>query len=298
MAKNKPKRKKDQTAGAFPDASTPTAPSSAPPPAAQGKRWYLIAMFVGIALGGTYLAQAINNAPAADVPRYTYNLVKTYPHDSGAFTQGLYLEDGVVWESTGKNGQSSIRKVDLASGDILKQVDLPENEFGEGVAMVGDKLYQLTWKKGLCHVYDRELNKIKDFEYQGQGWGLTYDGTHLIMSDGSSRLYFIDPETFENVRMVTVFSGRKRIGQLNELEYAGGKIWANVWNSESLYAINPSDGKVVGILNLGGLWPLNQRPAEGIMNGIAVDSATEQIIVTGKYCPSIFEIELKDLPSR
>lgn len=295
MAQKKNQRKPDKRRkkqGFLDAANEPTTTPKNTSVVSSSRRWFLIALFVGIALGGTYLAQALNNRVPADVPRYTYEVVGTFPHDPTAFTQGLFLEDGVVWESTGKEGKSTIRKYDLATGNMIKSVSLPDNEFGEGATLVGDKIYQLTWKNGLCHVYDRELNKIRDFEYDGQGWGLTYDGTDLIMSDGSSRIYFIDPETFEDKRVITVRSGRKRISQLNELEYSGKKIYANRWNSDSIYEIDPNNGKVVGIINLAGLWPNRERPSEGIMNGIAVDSKSKQVIVTGKYCPQIYQIKL------
>ena len=293
MAQKKPNRRKDRKRQSFLDAANePTTTPAASELVSSGRRWYLIGLFVVIALGGTFMAQALNNQIPVDVARYTYEVVRTYPHDPTAFTQGLYLEDGVCWESTGKEGKSTIRKYDLASGKIIKNVDLPPREFGEGCAVVGDRLYQLTWKNGICHVYDRELNKIKDFEYRGQGWGLTYDGTDLIMSDGTSRIYFIDPETFENKRMITVQSGRKRIDFLNELEYTGGKIYANRWRHDTVYEIDPKTGKVLGIINLAGLWPNKDRPSEGVLNGIAVDSVTQQVIVTGKYCPEIYEIKL------
>lgn len=293
MAQKKPDRRKDKKRKSFVEAANePTTSPSASEIISSRRRWYLIGVFVVIAFGGTFMAQYLNNQVPAEVERYTFEVVRTYPHDPTAFTQGLYLEDGVVWESTGKDGKSTIRKYDLASGKMIKSVDLPSNEFGEGCAVVGDRIFQLTWKSGICHVYDRELNKIKDFKYRGQGWGLTYDGTDLIMSDGSSRLFFIDPETFENKRVVTVQAGRKRISQLNELEYTGGRIYANKWNSDSVYQIDPKTGNVLGIINLGGLWPNNERPAEGILNGIAVDSGRRQVIVTGKYCPQIYEIKL------
>ena len=234
--------------------------------------------------------QAIKNAPH-DVPRFTYKLIAEHPHDEGAFTQGLVSEGDVVYESTGKyDGESSIRKFKLGSPDLEKLVPLSNQEFGEGLAMVGDKLYQITWKEEVCHVYDKELNKVKEFKYSGHAWGLAYDGTHLIMSNGTSRLYFIDPETFEDVRVVTVRNGRRAVDNLNELEFTGGSIYANRLNWDNIYEINPETGQVDSIIELNGLW--EDRPREGVLNGIAVDSKNGKIIVTGKYCPTIFEIEL------
>ena len=267
------------------DSSTTTTPSQN-----SGNRWYLIAVFAVIALGGTYLMNAMKNAPH-DVPRFTYEVIKEHPHDPDAFTQGLLLEDGIVFESTGKyDGKSSVRKYKLGSTEMDKLVPLPNDEFGEGLAMVDEKLFQITWKEEVCHVYDKELNKIKDFKYRGHGWGLAYDGKHLIMSNGSSSLYFIDPETFEDVRKVAVRNGRRPINDLNELEYSGGSIYANRLNHDNIYEINPTTGQIESIIELSGLW--EDRPREGVLNGIAVDSKTGRIIVTGKYCPKIFEIKL------
>lgn len=290
--KNKPKRsKKNQEA--FPGSAPASRPSTSPndPVVNPSRRWFLVGTFLLITVGGTYLARGFQNANV-DVERFGYKRIETHPHDSAAFTQGLVLQRGVVYESTGKyDGQSSVRKVDLATGKILKKVPLADDQFGEGLAMVGDELYQLTWKKGICHVYDKELNKIREYQYDGQGWGLAYDGTHLIMSDGTSRLYFLDPETFKEVRTINVRSGMASINSLNELEFTGGMIYANRWQYDSIYEIDPKTGKVNGIIDLQGIWPHDQRPAEGVLNGIAVDEKGK-IIVTGKYCPSVFEIEL------
>jgi glutamine cyclotransferase len=242
-----------------------------------------------IAFGGTWLVQAIKSRP--DVQRYTYKLLRQYPHDETGFTQGLVLKDGIIYESTGKyGGESSIRKSKLTTGEILRKVPLSDRQFGEGLALVGDRLYQLTWKEGVCHVYDLDLNKVREFKYDGQGWGLTYDGQYLIMSDGTARLHFIDPETFEDQRVITVKLGYSSINGLNELEYTGGYIYANRLDWDSVYEIDPKTGDVESIIDLSGLW--DDRPPEGVLNGIAVDADSRQLIVTGKYCPHIFEIEL------
>lgn len=258
------------------------------------RRWYLIGIFVLFAFGGTYLMQALKNREP-NVPRFIPEIVREYPHDPTAFTQGLLLDDGYVWESTGKyDGQSSIRKVILETGQVVIQKQLPDDQFGEGLAMVGDKLYQLTWKEGICHVYDLNLEKISEFTYRGQGWGLTYDGKHLIMSDGSAKLYFIDPETFEKQRVITVRNGHSYISGLNELEYTNGHIYANRLDQDNVYEIDPATGRVVSIIELGSL--LKDRPRENVLNGIAIDADTQQLIVTGKYWPTIFEIKLKPKP--
>ena len=298
MAKktSKPTRKKNRKPFQDVTADPPSPPSSRaadPGAPSQGNRWYLIAIFVVIALGGTYLMSAMKNLPN-DVPRFTYKVVKNHPHDAGAFTQGLVLENGIVYESTGKEGQSTVRKYKLGSDKMIKIESLPSDEFGEGLAKVGDQLYQITWKNEICHVYDTDLKKIKDFEYRGHGWGLAYDGKHLIMSDGTARLHFVDPETFEDVRVVSVRNGRRPIVDLNELEYTGGKLYANCLGRDTIYEINPDNGQVESIIDLRGLW--EDRPREGVLNGIAVDSKDGKLIVTGKYCPTLFEIELVPEP--
>ena len=180
----------------------------------------------------------------------------------------------------------------METGEILKKVTLPDDQFGEGLELVGDKIYQLTWKKGICYVYDRDLNELEKYEYDGQGWGLTYDGTHLIMSDGTSRLYFLDPENFKEVRTVNVRNGMAYVSELNELEYTNGKVYANRWRHDNIYEIDPDNGKVTGIIELSNIWKRSERPSEGVLNGIAVDANAKKLIVTGKYCPKIFEIEL------
>ena len=289
---NKPKRKKNRQAFAVPGDDMPieSQPSTSTDGVSvinEGRRWYLIGVFVLIAIGGTYLAQAMQEPP--NVPRFTYEVLEKFPHDPSAFTQGLVLEDGFLWESTGKfDGQSSIRKVDLVSGEILNKKKLDAKEFGEGLELIGDKLYQLTWKNGICHVYDKNLNLIEDFKYEGQGWGLAYDGKNLVLSDGSSRLRFFNPDTFEEVRSVTVRNGYASISQLNELEYVDGKIYANRLGWDSIYQIDPKTGQVLGIIDLGGLW--ENRPPEGVLNGIAVWK--RDLVVTGKYCPHVYKLKL------
>lgn len=232
-------------------------------------------------------------------PRYTYKLIKKIPHDEKAFTQGILVDDGFLWESTGRYGQSTIRKIDLETGEILISHSLDEDLFGEGIAMFKDQLIQLTWKSGKAIVYDRELRPIKEFEYNGQGWGLTTDGNELILSDGSQFLRFIDPETFQVRRTVKVLrKGGMPVGQLNELEYAGGKVYANSYQTDIVYEIEPTRGDVTGVIDLSGLWPSNERPADGLLNGIATIPGTRRMLVAGKLCPWIYEIELVPVSGR
>jgi len=257
-------------------------------------RWGLIVLFLTISLGGSYLAIWLR-PKGEDVERYTYEVLKTYPHDPEAFTQGLVYENGILWESTGRLGESSIRKTKLETGEIIKKVDLADDLFGEGLALLNDQLYQLTWKNGIAIVYDRDLNKVSEFKYDGQGWGLTTNGTDLIFSDGSTVIKFLDPKTFEERRSIRVRRpGGRRVGQLNELECTGpnGRIYANRYLSDTIYEIDPDTGDVTKLIDLSGLWPTSERPLDGVLNGIAINTETKKILVTGKLCPSVWELRL------
>ncbi len=292
MSKSTQKRKNR----GFPPAHAPKSPVSKPAskPAHSEKRpirWGLIALFLTISVGGTYLAIWMRQQDVA--PRFTYKLIKKYPHDENAFTQGLLVDGGFLWESTGRYGQSTIRKVDLETGEVLNSHSLDDDLFGEGLAMFDNQLFQLTWKAGKALVYDRELKPMKEFDYPGQGWGLTTDGNDLILSDGSQYLKFIDPKTFEIRRTVKVLrKGGKPVGQLNELEYVGGKVYANCYQTDLVFEIEPKFGDVTGVIDLSGLWPNRERPADGLLNGIAVVPGTRRMLVAGKLCPWIYEIEL------
>ena len=253
-------------------------------------RWELIALFLLISIGGTYLA--IWMRPKNDAPRYTYKLIKTYPHDETAFTQGLVMADGFLWESTGIKGESSIRKTKLETGEVLLKHDLDKKYFGEGLAFHNDQFYQLTWKNETAFVYNKNLEPVKEFKYSGEGWGLTSNGTDLIFSNGSSEIRFLDPETFEVRRSIRVRRGGLRVGQLNELEFAFGKIYANSYQTDFIFQIDPEFGDVTAVIDLSGLWPHSQRPADGVLNGIALNPKSKRLLVTGKKCPYVYEIEL------
>ena len=296
MSKTKPKRR--NSGFPPPPVHAPTKPSAKLAHSEKRPiRWGLIVLFLTISVGGTYLAIWMRQQNVA--PRYTYKLIKKIPHDEKAFTQGILVDDGFLWESTGRYGQSTIRKIDLETGEILISHSLDEDLFGEGIAMFKDQLIQLTWKSGKAIVYDRELRPIKEFEYNGQGWGLTTDGNELILSDGSQFLRFIDPETFQVRRTVKVLrKGGMPVGQLNELEYAGGKVYANSYQTDIVYEIEPTRGDVTGVIDLSGLWPSNERPADGLLNGIATIPGTRRMLVAGKLCPWIYEIELVPVSGR
>ncbi len=229
-----------------------------------------------------------------DIPTYGFEVVKTFPHDPRAFTQGLVFHDGKFYESTGQEGESSLRHVEIETGKVLTKVDLARDLFGEGLALIGDELFQLTWKNGIAIVYDRAtLREKRRHRYQGEGWGLAYDGTSLVMSDGTATLRFIDPKTFRVVRRVSVTIDGTALKDLNELEYIDGEVWANVWYQDGLARIDPKSGKVTGWVNLGTLWPQKQRPSEDhVLNGIAYDATGKRLFVTGKYWPKLYEIRL------
>lgn len=225
---------------------------------------------------------------------YTYKVKNTYPHDTGSFTQGLYWHDGHLWESTGQYGESRLLEVEPHTGRIVRSVEVGQEYFAEGAVLAGDKIYQLTWQNGVAFVYDAAtLERTGQFRSQGEGWGLTTDGTHLYMSDGSARIIVIDPADFSRKRSINVRSGRRAQRMLNELEWIDGKIWANVYLTDQIVIIDPSTGQVEGIVDLSGLLPAGDYTADtDVLNGIAYDPVGKRIFVTGKYWPKLFEIEI------
>ena len=234
---------------------------------------------------------------AVRAPRRRYKVVNSYPHDPAAFLQGLVWHDGGFYESTGLPGQSTLRQVKFPSGKVIKSVSLSPELFGEGLAIVGDELIQLTWQSHRGFVYDRESFAVKrEFHYDTEGWGLTYDGAHLILSDGSDRLTYLDPNTFSPVSTLPVtWDGRPQFN-LNELEFIEGEIWANVWNTDFIVRIDPSSGLVASYLDLKGiLLPDVPRGPDDVLNGIAYDPANKRIFVGGKHWPRLFEIKLTKL---
>ena len=290
MAKNNKKHSKQSAAekwtAEIPSKKQTNKGNEKPP-----MRWGLILLFLSISLGGTYLAIALRPKPS--VPEFKAVEIARYPHDPTAFTQGLVWDGEVLWESTGLKGKSTIRMVDLASGKVLKSVPLKDEYFGEGLALHRGQLYQQTWKNNKALVYDLDLNPVREISYAGEGWGLTTDGEYLIFSDGSSKIRFVDHKTFETVRSISVFrKSGGRVYELNELEYIGGKIYANRWKSDKIYEIDPETGDVTKSISLAGLWPQADRPEGGTMNGIAYNGKTGKMLVTGKYCPHVFEVSL------
>lgn len=224
----------------------------------------------------------------------TYRIVHTYPHDPQAYTQGLIFLDGHLYESTGLNGRSSLRMVDLETGHVLQQANVPAQYFAEGLAAWGSTLIQLTWQANLAFVYDRfSFRLLRTLHYPGEGWGLTDDGKDLILSDGTATLRFLDPETLREVRRIVVKDHKTPVTQLNELEYVGGQIYSNVWHSDRIARISPATGQVLGWIDLTGLLPVDQRSdPEAVLNGIAYDAAHDRLFVTGKLWPKLFEIQV------
>jgi glutaminyl-peptide cyclotransferase len=234
-------------------------------------------------------------APA--MVRYTYEVVAVWPHDRSAFTQGLVFRNGSFLESTGLYGESTLREVEVTTGRVLKQVPLSREYFAEGLAVVGDKAYQLTWQNHKVFVYAADtFQRVGEFDYPGEGWGLATDGRQLILSDGTNRIRFVDPATFAVVRTVDVAMAGKPLSQLNELEYINGEIFANVWQTDLVVRIDPTNGVVRGVIDFAGLLsPLDRRRDTDVLNGIAYDASTDRLFVTGKRWPSIFEVRLKAL---
>jgi len=244
------------------------------------------------------LVSCAPHSPASpEPPHYTYEIVNTFPHDRGAFTEGLVFLNGHLFESTGLNNQSTLREDDLATGNVLRQVPLSSEYFGEGLAILGSKAYQLTWQNHQGFVYDLPtFHLIKTFNYDGEGWGLTTDGHSLIMSDGTSQIRFLDPDTLAVQRTLTVTLRGQPVTQINELEYIKGEIYANVWQTNNVLRIDPKTGAVLGVIDFSGLLPAADRaPDTDVLNGIAYDSATDRLFVTGKKWPKLFEVRLKSL---
>ena len=227
-------------------------------------------------------------------PVVGYRIVNTYPHDPRAFTQGLVFADGVLYEGTGLRGQSGLRKVDLKTGNILRVRQLPAQLFGEGITIYGNRVIQLTWRARVGFVYNRETFQLLDtFTYPTEGWGITHDGRSLIMSDGTSTLYFLDPQTFQEVHRLEVHTRHGPVSRLNELEYVQGEIYANVWQTDRIAKISPETGEVIGWIDLEGLLrPEDRDRRVDVLNGIAYDVKNDRLFVTGKLWPKLFEIEL------
>lgn len=260
------------------------------------RKWlWLTIVGCALAVATIWVVQRQHGSKKDAVVVYTYEVVNTYPHDPSAYCQGLVFTEGQLYEGTGLFGASSLRRVDLESGEVLQRVDLDRKYFGEGIAAWKNRIVQLTWKGRMGLVYDRSsFQKLDTFRYEGEGWGLTHDGRHLIMSNGTATLKFLDPQTFKTVKELEVRSGGSTVPKLNELEYIKGEIWANVWFKDYIVRISPETGEVMGRINLTGLFPKEQRPSrDAVLNGIAYDAENDRVFVTGKNWPQLFEIHVK-----
>jgi len=220
-------------------------------------------------------------------------VVNTYPHDPNAFTEGLVYSDGYLYESTGLNGFSSLRRVDLTTGNILQEYNLSADYFGEGITSVNNTIIQLTWDTNIGFIYDKtSFALLENFSFNTQGWGLTFDGKNLIMSDGTNNIYFLDPTTFERTGQIQVHDGNTPIININELEYINGDIYANIWHANTIAIINLQTGQVKAWIDLSGLPSENNPNPEAVLNGIAYDQTNNRLFVTGKDWPSLYEIKI------
>jgi len=236
---------------------------------------------------------SLDNEPANSAAlHYAYSIVNVYPHDRTAFTQGLVFENGLLYESTGLYGNSSLRLVELETGKILQLRKLSAQFFGEGIAVIDSKIVQLTWRSHKGFVYDKAtFDLLQEFEYPTEGWGITYDGNRLIMSDGTSNLYFLDPVTLKKTGQVQVHDTGP-VTNLNELEYIKGEVYANIWLKEKIAVINPQTGQVKAWIDLGGIQNMENIDPNSVLNGIAYDTDGDKLFVTGKMWPQVFEIRL------
>jgi glutamine cyclotransferase len=236
-------------------------------------------------------APASAAAPEGAVERLRVKVLSVRPHDPTAYTQGLVWDHGTLYESAGLYGSSSLRQVDPRTGEVLRRLDVPPGFFAEGLAVVGERLIQLTWKEGVAFVYDRrKLERSGEHHYQGEGWGLCDDGRHLVMSDGSDRLSFRDRQTFELIGGVDVRLDGRPARQLNELECVGGAVYANVWMTDEILRIDPETGRVTAVIDAGGLLSAAERANADVLNGIAYDPVQKTFLLTGKLWPKLFEV--------
>jgi glutaminyl-peptide cyclotransferase len=244
-----------------------------------------VAFVIGMAIG--------QPSPKETVPIAGYRVVRSYPHRTDAFTEGLLFQDGVLYESTGLWEHSSVSQIDLETGHVIASKTLPKEYFGEGIAIWNATLFQLTWRSNVAFTYDRDsLSPRETFGYSGEGWGITSDGQHLIMSDGSDTLRFLNPATFQEDRRLSVTAAGVPLRLINELEYVRGEIYANVWKTEHIARIDPSSGAVLGYIDLNGLLDPDARRHADVLNGIAYDAVGDRLFVTGKLWPRLFEIKV------
>jgi glutamine cyclotransferase len=261
------------------------------------KKWRLLGILIVTVMLVSLAVLLASPHPATTNPvtkplQYTYSIVHVYPHDENAFTEGLVFDNGSLYESTGLYGSSTLRRVELETGKILQSYTLPTQYFGEGITIFNDEIIQLTWCQYTGFVYDKQtFNKLREFSYLVEGWGLTTDGSQLIMSDGTANLYFLNPQTFEKLGQIEVHNNVTVTG-LNELEYINGKIYANVWLQDRIAVINPQTGQVEAWINLSGIQNPRSNDPDDVLNGIAYDAKGDRLFVTGKRWSQLYEIKL------
>lgn len=262
--------------------------------------YQLVVLFLLFGCCPFLIGQTSRQVSANAAPEYTFAIVRVFPHDTSAYTQGLAYRDGFLYEGTGRNGQSSLRKVRLETGEVIQHADLGPEFFGEGITIIKDRVFQLTWKSGVGFVYDlNSFHLLRKFIYSGEGWGLATDGRELFLSDGTSEIRILDAGTFQEMRRLRVHDGATPVDQLNELELVEGQIFANVWHSNRIARISLQTGNVVGWIDLTGLLsPIYRLEPEAVLNGIAYDPIRKRLFVTGKLWPSIFEIRLSPKHTR
>ncbi|WP_233840014.1 glutaminyl-peptide cyclotransferase [Dyella sp. 2HG41-7] len=235
-------------------------------------------------------------AQNAGIPIYGYKVVRTYPHDTSAYTEGFFYLNGYFYEGTGTEGESTVRKVDMETGKVLQKIDIPPPDYGEGIVAWKNKLIELTWQQQHGYIYDlHSFKRIGEFKYPGEGWALTEDSQHIYMSDGTPTIRVLDPETLKQVGKIDVTVEGRPLVNINELEWVKGSIYANVWLTHNIVQIDPTNGKVTGVINLRGLGPAQdqlQDPSNDVLNGIAYDAKHDRLFVTGKRWPLIYEIKL------
>lgn len=250
--------------------------------------------------GLLFLACSPAAAPAKPPAALEYQVVKEFPHDPDVYTQGLTFEEGALFESGGQYGASSLREVELETGKVKRNQSVPAEFFAEGMTILGDKIFLLTYKEGQCLVYDKsKLEVVNSFRYQGEGWGLTDDGQHLWMSDGTDQLRILDPETFKELDRIQVTDRGQPVPQLNELEWVDGALYANVYFTDKIARIDPVSGRVTGWLDLAGILDRARLPPRAraeVLNGIAYEPTSKRLFVTGKYWPTLFELKVTERP--
>jgi glutamine cyclotransferase len=259
------------------------------------KKWHLASILTAVIILVFSLValNLLSNKPANTPTQYTYSIVNEFPHDTNAFTQGLVIDNDVLYEGTGLNGHSTLRRVDLETGKVLQLYALSDEFFGEGITVLGDRIIQLTWLSHKGFVYDKNsFELLQNFTYPTEGWGITHNGTHLIMSDGSANLYFLNPETLQRVGQIAVNDAGSPVAELNELEYIKGEIYANIWYEKRIAIISPQTGNVRAWIDLTGIVDQENTSGGRVLNGIAYNANEDRLFVTGKMWSKLYEIQL------